>query len=83
LNEWLIVAFVFLLALIPCGVVCIRGGPVDRLIAFELAQVVAVLVFLVLAQGMGQDAFFDLGLLLAILSFPGSLLFARFLERWV
>jgi multicomponent Na+:H+ antiporter subunit F len=83
LNEWLIAAFVFLLALIPCGVVCIRGGPVDRLIAFELAQVVAVLVFLVLAQGMGQDAFFDLGLLLAILSFPGSLLFARFLERWV
>jgi multicomponent Na+:H+ antiporter subunit F len=83
LNEWLIAAFVYLLVLVPCGVVCIRGGPVDRLIAFELAQVVAVLVFLVLAQGMGQDAFFDLGLLLAILSFPGSLLFARFLERWV
>lgn len=83
MNEWLGAAFIFLLALVPCGVVCLRGGPVDRLVAFELAQVVAVLAFLSLAQGMGQDAFFDLGLLLAVLSFPGSLLFARFLERWV
>ena len=83
MNEWLIAAGIFLIALIPCGLVCVRGGPMDRLVGLQLAQVVTVLALLLLAQGMGQDAFFDAGLLLAILSLPGSLLFVRFLERWL
>jgi multicomponent Na+:H+ antiporter subunit F len=37
----------------------------------------------VLAQAYDRSIFFDLALALALLSFAGGLVFARFLERWI
>ncbi len=82
MNEWLIAAFVLLLSLVPCGIVCLRGDPMDRLVALELAGVIDALAFLLIAQGLHQDSFFDLGLTMALLSFAGGLVYARFMERW-
>jgi multisubunit Na+/H+ antiporter MnhF subunit len=36
-----------------------------------------------LAEGLHRSGVFDLALVLALLSFGGGLVFARFLERWV
>jgi multicomponent Na+:H+ antiporter subunit F len=56
---------------------------VDRLVGLELAGVVVTLVLLLLAQAFGRVIYVDLALALALLSLPGGLVFARFLERFL
>jgi multicomponent Na+:H+ antiporter subunit F len=80
-NEWLVASLALLAGLIPCGFAVLRGGPVERLVALELAGTVETLVLLLLAQGYGRTTYADVALTLALLSFAGGLVFARFLER--
>jgi multicomponent Na+:H+ antiporter subunit F len=82
-NPWLIAATVLLLGLIPCGIVCFTGAPMERLVGLEMAGALNTLLLVLLAQGFDQPPFYDLALVLALLSFGGGLVFARFLERWV
>jgi multicomponent Na+:H+ antiporter subunit F len=83
MNEWFVAALALLAGLLPCGVVCLRGSPVDRLVGLELAGTIDTLVLLLLAQAYDRAIYFDLALALALLSFAGGLVFARFLERWI
>ena len=83
MNAWLIAATALMFGLVPCLWVCTRHGPLDALVALELASTITTLVLLVLAQGYRRDPFMDLALVSALLSFAGALTFARFLERWV
>jgi multicomponent Na+:H+ antiporter subunit F len=55
----------------------------DRLVALEIAGTVNTLILLMLAQGLDRPPFFDLALVLALLSFAGGMVYARFLERWL
>jgi multicomponent Na+:H+ antiporter subunit F len=82
-NEWLVAALALLAALVPCGLVCLRGDPVNRLVGLELAGTLDTLVLLLLAEGFGRPIYFDLALALALLTFASGLVFARFLERWI
>jgi multicomponent Na+:H+ antiporter subunit F len=82
-NAWLLAALALLAGLLPCALVCLRGDPVNRLVGLELAGVLDTLVLLLLAEGFQRSIYFDLALALALLSFAGGLVFARFLERWV
>jgi multicomponent Na+:H+ antiporter subunit F len=82
-NAWLVAAVALLVGLVPCAVVCFRGTPMERLVGLELAGNVDTLILLVLAEGYHQAVFFDLAVVLALLSFAGGLVFARFLERWL
>lgn len=67
-----------------CGFVCARAtSPINRLIALELASVLAPLAFLLIAVFLHRPGFVDLGLVLGILSLASGLVFIRFLERWV
>lgn len=83
MNIWLLAAFVLLFALIPCGILVYRFGLVDRLIGLEMAGVVETLILALLAQGISNSSFYDLALTMAFLMFGGSLVFVRFLERWL
>lgn len=83
MNIWLIAAGAMLVCLILCGIACLRGGAVDRLVALEAGGLIATLILLLVAEGFGRRPFTDLALALAILSFGGGLVFARFLERWI
>jgi multicomponent Na+:H+ antiporter subunit F len=83
MTAWLLAAVCLLIGLVPCGMVCMRGTPMDRLVGLELAGTVDTLILLSLAEGFHQAIFFDLALVLAILSFAGGLVFVRFLERWL
>src|SRR5512133_2398825 len=83
MNVWLMAAGAMLVCLIPCGVVCLRGDAMNRLVGLEAAGVIAALAFLLLAEGFGRQPFADLALALALLAFGGGLVFARFLERWM
>jgi multicomponent Na+:H+ antiporter subunit F len=83
MDEWGVAALALLAGLVPCGVVCLRGDPLSRLVGLEMASVVDTLVLLVIAQAYDRAIYFDLALALALLSFAGGLVFARFLERWI
>jgi multicomponent Na+:H+ antiporter subunit F len=80
--EWTIAVFALLLGLIPCGVVCLRGEPTERLVGLEMAGTLDALVLLLLAVAYHRSIYVDLALALALLTFAGGLVFARFLERW-
>jgi multicomponent Na+:H+ antiporter subunit F len=83
MNVWLWTAAFLILCLVPCGIACLRGDAVNRLVALEAGGLIATLVFLLLAEGIHRQPFSDLALALALLSFGGGLVFARFLERWM
>jgi multisubunit Na+/H+ antiporter MnhF subunit len=83
MNMWLAAATILIVGLIPCAVVCFGAPPVDRLVALELAANIDALIFLVLAQGLNRDVYFDLAIALALLSLAGALVFTHFMERWV
>jgi multicomponent Na+:H+ antiporter subunit F len=82
-NEWLIATTVLLLGLVPCAVVMMRGSIVEALVGLQMAGVLQTVVLLLLAEGLHRPPFFDLALVLALLTLAGGLVFARMLERWV
>jgi multicomponent Na+:H+ antiporter subunit F len=82
-NAWLLAALALLIGLVLCGLVCVHGTPMDRLVGLEMAGTVNTLILIVLAEGYHQAIFFDLAVVLALLSFAGGLVFARLLERWL
>jgi multicomponent Na+:H+ antiporter subunit F len=81
-DEWTVAAIALLLGLIPCGAVCLRGEPTDRLVGLSLAGDLDALILLLLAVAYHRSIYLDLALALALLTFAGGLVFARFLERW-
>ena len=83
MNTWLFAAVVLLLGLIPCVLVCLRETPMERLVGLEMAGSVDTLILLVLAEGYDQAIFFDLAVVLAVVTFAGGLVFVRFMERWL
>ena len=83
MNVWLWASLGMMVSLIPCAIVCLRGKPMDRLVGLEMAASVEALLMLLLAQGFHRISFYDLAVTLALLSFGGGLVFARFLERWL
>ncbi len=82
MNPWLISAAAMLFALIPVGIRCFYGDPMDRLVALETAGVIVTLTLLLLAVGTNRLVFLDIALAAALLAFGGGLVFARFMERW-
>jgi multisubunit Na+/H+ antiporter MnhF subunit len=82
-NVWLAASIGMLAALVPCGIVIVRAGRFDRLVALQLATVISALALLALADGLQRPSYADLGVMLALLAFPGTLAFAVTLERWL
>jgi multicomponent Na+:H+ antiporter subunit F len=67
--------------LVPCLAVSLRASAMEGLVALELAGMISVLVLLLLAEGFQRQPFVDLALVLAVLSFVGTLAFVRYMER--
>jgi multicomponent Na+:H+ antiporter subunit F len=84
LGVGLPAAFALLVtAVVPCLLATLRGEPVDRLAGLILAGPATTLVLVLLAAAYGRPAYLDAAFMLALLSFAGSLVFARFLGRIV
>ena len=60
-----------------------RGGTAQRLVAMQLASAVTTLILALMTFAFDQSSFIDLALCLALLTLPGTLLMALFLERWL
>jgi multisubunit Na+/H+ antiporter MnhF subunit len=83
MNLWLTAAVALLPALAAAGILAATAGVSERLIALEFATVVGLFMLMLLAVGYDQPSFIDLGLTLVLLSFPGTIAYAHFLERWL
>ena len=81
MTGWEIAAAVLIAALIPCGWVCLGRTFADGVVAVQLGGTIASLALLVLAEAEGREPFGGLAVVLAALSFAGTLIFLRFLER--
>ena len=53
----------------------------DRVIALDLIGVVIVCLLVVMAGMTGQGAFLDVAMVVALISFVGTVAYARYIER--
>jgi multisubunit Na+/H+ antiporter MnhF subunit len=76
-------AIAMLVAMIPAGIVLLRGELADSVVAYEFITSVVVMVLALLAQGFKRPALFEFPVLMAALLYGSSLVFIRVLERWL
>lgn len=81
MNLWLIAGAAVSAALLPCADMCLRGTAERRLVGMEMASMLVTIAMILFTIGFGRTPFIDLPLALAIMSFGGGLVFARFLEK--
>ncbi len=81
MNLWLVAAWLVSAGLIPCADMSLRGSPERRLVGMEMASVLIVLALVLFTIGFHRPLMIDMALALAIMSFGGGLVFARFLEK--
>jgi multisubunit Na+/H+ antiporter MnhF subunit len=82
-NAFVVAAIAMLAALVPCGIVLLRGTIMDAVVAYEAISAIAVMVLILLAEGFRRPGEFELPVLLAVLLFGSGLVFVRLLERWL
>lgn len=83
MNAWLVAAIALLPPLAVAVAAASFGMPSMRLVAVPFAGALVVLLLLLLPMAVAQPSFLDLALALAIASFPGLVVYAHFLERWL
>lgn len=81
MSLWLAVGVALGVGVLACAAACLRDTAMAGVAAIQVAGSAAAIAFLVLAAGFDREAFADLGLVLAVLSFAGTLAFLRYLER--
>lgn len=80
MNPWLAGTVVLALGgLIPAGWLASRGDPVNRLVGVELGSTVVALALMLFAQYMNQSQYLVVPLVLAVVSFAGTLVYTRLL----
>lgn len=83
MTAFVVAAIGMLVAVIPSGIVLIRGTLMEAVVAYEFISSVAVIVLILLGQGFQRPAEFELPVVLAVLLFGSGLVFVRSLERWL
>jgi len=82
-TGWLVAAAALLVVILAVGIVASTGPVMRRVIALEIGGVLVTLALVLLAEGFDRDVYFDLAVVLAAMTFATSLVFVRFLERWL
>lgn len=83
MNAFTLAATVLLVGYAPLGWVALRHRPIDGVVALELGGGLAVLILLCLAEGFHRSFEYTLPIVAAVMSWIGSLVFVRFLGRWL
>jgi multicomponent Na+:H+ antiporter subunit F len=79
-SPWLAGAIVLLGVGFPAaGWRASRGTPVDRLVGVEMSNVIVTLELILFSQAVGQSSYLIVPLVLAVVSFAGTLVYARLL----
>jgi multisubunit Na+/H+ antiporter MnhF subunit len=81
-NAWLWAAFAVLVGgVAPALVLTGTGSAVNRLVGLEACSTLATVALLLLAQGFARSSYVDVALVLAVLSFTGTIVFTRVVGR--
>ena len=83
MSVWEVAADVMIFALVPLTWVAIHGDVRQRLVAYYMAGVVITLLLMLLTMAFQRMPLMDLALTLALMSFGGGIVFARFLARYL
>lgn len=81
MSPWAIAGIVLFGVLLVCIVLPAVVDPIDGLVALELSGTTGTAILLLLSEDLKRQPFADLAIVFAVLSFVGSLAFARLLER--
>jgi multisubunit Na+/H+ antiporter MnhF subunit len=81
--SFIAAAIAMLLALVPAGVIMIRGTLADAVVGYEFITTVTVMILALLVEGFKRPSLFELPVLLAVLLYGSGLVFVRALERWL
>jgi multisubunit Na+/H+ antiporter MnhF subunit len=80
MTVWVIAAGVLMIGgLVPALLLAYRGPAAHRLVGLELAGAVGTVLMVVLCQAFNQSSYLIVPLVLAMLSFAGTLVFTRLL----
>jgi multisubunit Na+/H+ antiporter MnhF subunit len=80
MSAWLLGSIVLLLGgLVPAGWMAARGTPTDRLVGLEMGSTVTALELMLFSQAEGESQYLIVPLVLVLLSFAGTLVYARLL----
>jgi multicomponent Na+:H+ antiporter subunit F len=82
-SAFVVAAIAMLVAVVPCGIVVLRGNIMEAVVAYEAISSIVIIVLVLLAQGLRRSGEFELPVLLAVLILGSGLVFVRFLERWL
>jgi len=82
-TAWLAAVVALLPALAVPVFAAMRGDAGRRLVAVQLATALVAIILALMTFAFDQPSFLDLALTLTMLSLPGTLIFALFLERWL
>src|SRR5581483_2876640 len=80
-NAFLVAATALLALELPLLVFAMRASRLDALVAVDAGATIFTLALVLLAQGFHRSAYTVLGLVAAVLTFAGSMVFVRFFER--
>ena len=83
MTVWLAGVLLLVPALAVPTYVAARGDTCSRLAAVQLASALAATILALMSFAFDQSSSVDLALSLALLSIPGTYLYALFVERWL
>ncbi|HET6635684.1 MAG TPA: monovalent cation/H+ antiporter complex subunit F [Streptomyces sp.] len=80
-TAYLYAAIALTAGFLPLVAVCMRARPIDGLVALELGGAMATVTVVCLAVGFQSTSTTGLALIMAVTTWAGSLVVARFLDR--
>lgn len=83
MTSWMLATLALVPAFAIPAVAACHGATAGRLVAVQLASSLAILILTLMTFAFDQSSFIDLALTLALLTLPGTLLIAMFVERWL
>lgn len=83
MNPWTVATWALVPALVVPVLVGFRHEAATRLVAVQFATVITSLLLVLMSFAFDQSSYLDLALALTVLTLPGTLLMAAFIERWL
>jgi multicomponent Na+:H+ antiporter subunit F len=81
MNVWELASQITMFALLPLTWMAVIGDAQNRLVVFYMTGVVITLLLMMLTMAFNRMSMMDLVITLALMSFGGGIVFARFFAR--
>jgi multisubunit Na+/H+ antiporter MnhF subunit len=83
MNAFVVAAMALMILIAPLLAFAVFARPIDGVVALSLVGTLAALAMLCLAEGLHRSFSYDVAVVSAVMTVIGTLVFARFLGRWL